>query len=83
MNDIYLETIQSISPSEHGLSTYIILLSLLQYLGNSLDYEGFQQMIKDVLAERQEALLKKNNLSINIDPRIASIFQSPTIIASK
>ena len=83
VNDIYLETIQRIFPIEHGLPTYVILLSLLQYLGNSLDYEGFQQKIKDVLAERQETLLKRNNLSINRDQRIASIFQSSTMIASK
>ena len=41
VNDICPETIQSIFPIEHGLPTYVTLPSLLLYLGNSLDYEGF------------------------------------------
>ena len=62
---------QNILLIEHSLPTFVFLMYIMLNIGNSLDFEGFQQLVKDVLAERQKSLLQKNNLLINIDPRIA------------
>ena len=57
--------------------------SLLIAIGNSLNFDLFQQRIRDVLLLREQELLKNKNLSICIDPRIAEIFKSSAMVASK
>ena len=61
---------------EHGLQMSVSLLHASISLGNSLDNEKFKVFMKEVLAEREEALLEKNKMVVNIVPAIASIFEN-------
>ena len=79
---IFLETIQSVHQIDHGFETFVLLFYLIFIKGNSLNYSGYQDLIKSVLKEREDMMLKKRNLSINIDSRIAEIFKSSKMVAS-
>ena len=75
--------IQSIHPIVLGWQISVSIAFLFLIIGNSLNFNCFQQRIKDVLILREEELLKKKNLSISIDSRIAEIFKSSAVVASK
>ena len=53
------------------------------YLGDSFQHDMFQEMIKIVLENRQEYVTEKKSLTIDIDPRIADIFERSKMIAGK
>ena len=55
--------------------------SLLNHLGTILQPDLFQQKIKDLLAKRQEHILENNNLTIDINSRIAGIFERSQMVA--
>ena len=71
------------TPNRTWLANICTSFLYMSNVGNSLNYEGFRQKVKEVLAEREEKILNKYNLSINIDPRIASIFKLSSMISSK
>ena len=48
-----------------------------------MDTNLFQAYIKDILAQRENELLKKHQLNININPRIAQIFENSNSVSSK
>ena len=52
-------------------------------LGNTLCNEEFQAMIKTVLKRRVGHMLKKHNLIINVDSRMASIINSSQMVAGR
>ena len=83
MKIIFLETILSAHQIDHGFETFVLLSNLIFIISNSLNYDWFQDLIKSVLKERENMMIKKRNLSINIDLRIAEIFKSSTIVAGK
>ena len=80
---IFLETIQSVHQIDHGFETFVLLFYLIFVKGNSLNYGEFKDLIKSVLKERKDMMLKKRNLSINIDSRIDEIFKSSKMVADK
>ena len=80
---IFPEILQNILQTEHGLQIYVLTLDLILFLGNTLDYEGFQTMIKTVLKRRESQMLKKHNLTINVDSRMADIINSSQMVAGR
>ena len=52
-------------------------------LGNTLCNEEFQAMIKTVLKRREGHMLKKHNLIINVDSRMANIINSSQMVAGR
>ena len=52
-------------------------------LANTLGYNEFTKLIKDVLTDREESILEKRNLSSNISPQIALIFKNSKIVVGR
>ena len=48
-----------------------------------MNYDGFKDLIKSILKEREDMILKRRNLSIDIDLRIAEILKSSLMLAGK
>ena len=80
---IFPEILQNILQTEHGLQIYVLKFDLILFLGNTLDHEGFQTMIKTVLKRRESQMLKKHNLTINVNSRMADIINSSQMVAGR
>ena len=65
---------------ESGLQISAVLSFLSTCLGNTLNYEKFQETIREVLTLREDKLLKKY-MVIDIDSRFASILKNFTIVS--
>ena len=52
-------------------------------LGNTLGHNEFTKLISEVLTDREESILERRNLSINISPQIALIFKNSKMVAGR
>ena len=79
---ILLITIWIILQIVPGLQIYVILRALIFSIGNTMDTERFQTMIKVQLRKRQDHILNNQKLSLQVDNDFATIFKNSQIIAS-
>ena len=73
----YLES----TPNREWLANICSFIFSLIFLGNTLNYEKFQQMIHDVLSLREDRLLKKKHMVIDIDPKFAFILKNSSMVS--
>ena len=73
----------TICQAEHGLQIYVIIVYLTILIGNTLDSDKFQDMVKSILKNRESKMLKRNNQCIQVNPRMAEIIKSSQMVSDK
>ena len=85
MNDkvknTFQEIIWNIYQTEAGSEIYVRPYFSGFCIGNTLNTEIFQNKIKEVLKLREDHILNKKNLAIDIDSRLAKAFESSQMVA--
>ena len=64
-----------------GKLTYVSWI-FIDWLGNSLHFDAFNDFVERKLAIRQDKLLKSNSLSIKVSPELAHLFTNSQMISS-
>ena len=72
---IYLQNIWTIHWTEIGFKIKVRLYSCYGSLANSLNKQIFQSFVRKAMSKQEQDKLIINNLSIDIYPRIAEIFE--------
>ena len=81
ISSIFQTTFNKIFQIDRGSLTYVGFGFEITKLGNSLEYELFQNFIKEKL-KKEKAILKRKNLTIDVDPSIAKSFKNSQMVLS-
>ena len=76
-------TMQTIHQIVNGLFNYVGILLFLIALGNFLDKEKFQALVRSKLDSREQHLLNTQNLTMEVDKEFAEIFHQTQMISSR
>ena len=79
--NIYLQTILSICRIDAGLQIYVMCYLLFKILGNSLQGDKFQRLVKQQFKLREAHLLTKRNLAVDVTPYFADVLNSSQMVS--
>ena len=68
--------------TDNGSVIYVISIYLL-FIGNTFNEDDFDTMIYDAIKNREQKIIDKNSMEINVESRIANAINNSQFISSK
>ena len=82
-NIIFHQNIIGLFCIETGFLISVSASLLFRFLGNSLNHAAYEDYVQNKLYKRQQKIIKKKSLSIQVVPKFADLFKTSMMVSSK